>query len=91
MEKDRSFCKNCYYESSKKYYSKWLFLQFQMYNFTIDSALKSETKSSTSILRLYKQKMMLNFLEIKPKEPKLEQKQVVKELGFSDSTIKRYR
>ena len=34
---------------------------------------------------------MLNFMEIKPKEPKLKQKQVVKELGFSDSTFKRYR
>ena len=33
---------------------------------------------------------MLNFMEIKPKEPKLKQKHVVQELGVSESTIKMY-
>ena len=60
-------------------------------NFTIDMAAKSESLNSKSILRLYKQSMMLKFMEIKYNEPKLTQKKIPKQLGFSDSTIKRYR
>ena len=59
--------------------------------FTIDMAAKSESLNSKSILRLYKQNMMLKFMEIKSNEPKLTQKKIPKQLGFSDSTIKRYR
>ena len=62
-----------------------------MNNFTIDTATKSENLNSNSILRLYKQNIMLNFMEIKAKDPKLTQKQISRQLGFSDSTIKRYR
>ena len=35
--------------------------------------------------------MMLKFMEIKSIEPKLTQKKISKQLGFSDSTIKQYR
>ena len=35
--------------------------------------------------------MMLNFMEIRSNNPKMTQKQICKELGTSDSTIKRYR
>ena len=59
--------------------------------FTIDMAGKSEILNSNSILRLYKQKLMLKFMEIKSNEPKLTQKQISMQLGFSDSTIKRYK
>ena len=52
---------------------------------------KSEFSNSNSILRLYKQNMMLNFMEKKSNEPKLIQKQICNQLGFSDSTIRRYR
>ena len=62
-----------------------------MNNFTIDMAAKSENLNSNSILRLYKQNMMLKFMEIESNEPRLTQKQICKQLGFSDSTIKRYR
>ena len=62
-----------------------------MNNFTIDMAVKSENLNSNSILRLYKQNMMLKFMEIKSNEPKLTQKQICNQLGYSDSTIKRYR
>ena len=34
---------------------------------------------------------MLKFMELKSKEPKLTQEEISKHLGFSDSTIKRYR
>ena len=62
-----------------------------MNNFTIDMAVKSENLNSNSILRLYKQNMMLNIMEIKSDEPKLTQKQISSQLGYSDTTIKRYR
>ena len=35
--------------------------------------------------------MMFKFIEIKSNEPRLTQKQICNQLGFSDSTIKRYR
>ena len=35
--------------------------------------------------------MMLKFVEIHSNEPKLTQKQISSQLGYSDSTIKRYR
>ena len=62
-----------------------------MNNFTIDMAVKSENLISNSKLRLYKQNMMLKFMEIKSNEPRLTQKQICNQLGYSDSTIKRYR
>ena len=62
-----------------------------MNNFTIDMAAKSDALNSNSILRLYKQNMMLKFMEIKSNEPRLTQKQICNQLGNSDSTIKRYR
>ena len=62
-----------------------------MNNFTIDKAAKTENLNSNSILRLYKQNMMLKFMERKSNEPKLTQKQICNQLGYSDSTIKRYR
>ena len=62
-----------------------------MNNFTIDMAVKSENLNSNSILRLYKQNMMLKFMEIKSNGPKLTQRQICNQLSYSDSTIKRYR
>jgi len=59
-----------------------------MNNFTIDMAVKSEKFNSNSISRLYKQNMMLKFMDIKPNEGKLTQKQNSNKLGFSDSTTK---
>ena len=62
-----------------------------MNNFTIDMVVKSKNLNSNSILRVYKQNMMLKLMEKKSNEPKLTQKQICNQLGFSDSTIKRYR
>ena len=52
---------------------------------------KSETIHSNSILRLFKQNMMLKIMEIKNNEPGLAQKEVSKQLGYSYSTSNRYR
>ena len=54
-------------------------------------AANSESLNSNSILRLYEQKMILKFMQIKSNEPRLTQKQISFHLKFSDSTIKRYR
>ena len=62
-----------------------------MNSFTVDMAATSENLISNSILRIYKQNMMLNFMEIKSNEPKQTKKQISKQIGYSDSTIKRYR
>ena len=60
-------------------------------NFTIDQLAKSESLDPNSINRLYKLNLMCKFMEIKTNDPKLTQKQISNQLGFSDSTIKRYR
>ena len=75
--------------------SSWIFMYFftniQMNNFTIDMAAKSQTLNSSSKLRISRQNMMLNFMEIKSNESKLTQKEISKQLGFADSTSERYR
>ena len=60
-------------------------------NFTIDQLTKSQSIDPNSINRLYKLNMMLNFLDIKSNNPKMTQKEIGRELGTSDSFIKRYR
>ena len=62
-----------------------------MNNFTIDLAAKSENLNSISKLRLDKHNIMLKLMEIKTNEPKSTQEELCYQLGFSDSTIKRYR
>ena len=62
-----------------------------MKNVTIDMAVKSENLNSNSMLRLYKQNLTLKLMEIKGNEPRLTQKQICQQLGFSDSTFNRYR
>ena len=60
-------------------------------NFTMDQLTKVESIDPNSINRLYKVNLMLNFMEIRSNNPKMTQKQICNQLGFSDSTIKRYR
>ena len=59
--------------------------------FTIDQLTKSQTIDPNSINRLYKLNMMLNFMEIRSNNSRMTQNQICKQLGTSDSTIKRYR
>ena len=62
-----------------------------MNNFTIDLAGKTETLISKSILRINKQKMMLENVEMKSNAPKKTRKQNSYVIQMSDGTIKRYR
>ena len=62
-----------------------------MSNFSIDMVAKSEKLKSNSILLLDEQNIMLSFIEIETNVPKLTEKEFCNQLGFSDSTIKRYR
>ena len=62
-----------------------------MNNFTIVMTVKSEKLNSKTFLRLYKQNMMLTFMDIKSKEPKLTQKKICNQLSYSDITIKQFR
>ena len=59
--------------------------------FTIEQLSKSESIDPNSINRLYKINTMLDFMEIRSNNRNMTQKQICKQLGFSDSTIKRYR
>ena len=59
--------------------------------FTIDQLSKSETIDPNSINRFFKINKMLDFMEIRSNNPRMNQKQIFNQLGFSDSTIKRYR
>ena len=60
-----------------------------MNRFTYDIAAKSENLNSISILRLYKRNTKVKTSGKKSDEPSLTQKQISKQLGFSDSTIQR--
>ena len=59
-------------------------------NFTIDTEAKSETLNSNSIIRRYEITLILKITETKRNKSKLTQKQISRQLGSSDSTIKRY-
>ena len=60
-------------------------------SFIFDMAAKSEALNWNSILQLHKRKIMLKLLKIKSNEPNLTHREISKHLGFSGSTIKRYR
>ena len=60
-------------------------------NFTIDQLTKSQSIYPNSINRLYELNMMLNFMDIRSNNPRMTQNQICKQLGTSDSIIKRYR
>ena len=55
-------------------------------SFTEDSASKSQTLNSNSVLRLYEHGILLKFVAVINNDPKLTQKS-----GISESTFKRYR
>ena len=59
--------------------------------FSLEQISKTGNLDANLILRQYKLDIMARFMEMKSNNPKLTQKQICKELGFSDSTVKRYR
>ena len=59
--------------------------------FSYDNMIKSKSIEANDLIRTYKLDRYCDFMEVKFNNPKLTQKQICKQLGFSDSTIKRYR
>ena len=59
--------------------------------FSYDNMLKSRSIEPSDLIRTFKLDRCCDFMEEKYNNPKLTQKQICKQLGFSDSTIKRYR
>ena len=59
--------------------------------FSLEQISKTGNLDANLILRQYKLDIMARFMETKSNNPKLTQKQIAKSLGYSDSTVKRYR
>ena len=59
--------------------------------FSYDNMIESKSIEPNDLIRTYKLDRCCDFMEVKFNNPKLTQKQICKQLGFSDSTIKRYR
>ena len=59
--------------------------------FSYDIIIKSRSIEANELIRTYKLDRCCDFMEDKFNNPGLIQKQICKQLGFSDSTIKRYR
>ena len=59
--------------------------------FSYDNIIKSRSIEPNDLIRTYKLDRCCDFMEEKFNNPRLTQKEICKQLGFSDSTIKRYR
>ena len=59
--------------------------------FSYDNITKSHSINPNDLIRVYKLDRCCDFMEEKYNNPSLTQKQICKKLGFSDSTIKRFR
>ena len=59
--------------------------------FSYDNIIKSQSIEPSDIIRTFKLDRCCDFMEEKYNNPRLTQKQICKQLGFSDSSIKRYR
>ena len=59
--------------------------------FSYDNMLKSRSIEPSDIIRTYKLDRCCDFMEEKYNNPRLTQKQICNQLGFTDRTIRRYR
>ena len=59
--------------------------------FSYDNMLKSRSIEPSDLIRTYKLDGCCDFMEEKYNNPKLTQKQICNQLGFTDRTIRRYR
>ena len=62
-----------------------------MNTYSIDQISKTGNLDSSLILRQYELDLMAKFTEIKSNDPKLTQKRIAKQIGFSDSTLSWFR
>ena len=59
--------------------------------FSYDNMIKSRSIEPTDIIRTFKLDRCCDFMEAKHDNPKLTQKEICNQLGFSDRAIRRYR
>ena len=59
--------------------------------FSYDNMLKSRSIEPSDLIRTFKLDRCCDFMEEKYNNPKLGQKQICNQLGFTDRTIRRYR
>ena len=59
--------------------------------FSYDNIIRSRSIEPNDLIRTYKLDRCCDFMEEKFNNPRLTQKQICKQLGFSNSTTKRYR
>ena len=59
--------------------------------FSYDNVIKSQSIEPKNSIRTYKPDRCCDLMEAKFNNPKITQKEICKQLGFSDSNIKRYR
>ena len=59
--------------------------------FSYDNMLKSRSIEPSDIIRTFKLDRCCDFMEEKYNNPRLTQKQICNQLGFTDRTIRRYR
>ena len=59
--------------------------------FSYDNMLKSRSIEPSDIIRTFKLDRCCDFMEEKYNNPKLTQKQICNQLGFTDRFIRRYR
>ena len=59
--------------------------------FSYDIMVKSRSIEPSDLIRTYKLDRCCDFMEEKYNNPKLTQKQICNQLGFTDRTIRRYR
>ena len=59
--------------------------------FSYDNMIKSRSIEPTDIIRTFKLDRCCDFMEAKYDNPKLTQKEICNQLGFSDRVIRRYR
>ena len=59
--------------------------------FSLEQISRTGEVDANSILRQHKLGLMARFLEMKTVNPKMKQKEIAKDLGYSSSTLQRYR
>ena len=59
--------------------------------FSYDNLIKSRSIEPGDVIRTFKLDRCCDFMEIKYDNPKLTQKEICNQLGFSDRVIRRYR
>ena len=62
-----------------------------MNNYSLNQLSRTGSLDSNLTLRQYKFDLMTRFLEMKSTNLKLFQKEIAKQIGFSDSTLSQYR